>query len=79
MDDEVLARLGPRVREQLLAARPIAEQHARAVRWEVGRMRVALRGIDTKVVVLKGAAYILSGLPAGVGRLRDGRRHPGAS
>lgn len=69
IDDDTLGRLTPRVSEQLLAARPIAEQHARAVRWEVGRIQVALRGIDTKVVVLKGAAYILSGLPAGTGRL----------
>jgi len=69
IDDDTLGRLAPRVREQLLAARPIAEQHARAVRWEVGRIQVALRGLDSKVVVLKGAAYILGGLPAGVGRL----------
>lgn len=58
-----------RAREQLMAARPVAEHHERSVRWEVGRIRAALRGVPTQVVLLKGAAYIMAELPAGIGRL----------
>jgi HprK-related kinase A len=65
----VTPELPPRVQEQLSADRPIARQHERIIRWEVGRIREALRERDTKVVLLKGAAYLMAGLPAGLGRL----------
>jgi len=61
--------LPPRARQQLAAARPLAEQHARILRWEVSRIRDALSALDVRLVLLKGAAYVLAGLPAGRGRL----------
>jgi putative nucleotidyltransferase-like protein len=61
--------LPPRVRTLLASARPAAEQHGRVVRWEVGRLRQALAGLDMRIVLLKGAAYVCAGLPAARGRL----------
>jgi hypothetical protein len=69
MADDQMADLPSRVREQLLAARPIASQHARLIRWEVDRIRHALRSLPTRIILLKGAAYVLAGVPAGTGRL----------
>jgi len=65
----VFEKLPEKVQEQLEATRPVAAQHERIIRWEVGRIHEALRGIDTTLVLLKGAAYVLAGLPAGHGRL----------
>lgn len=58
-----------RVQTALAADRPIGLQHERIIRWEVNRIRFALRGIDTRVVLLKGAAYLIAGLSAARGRL----------
>jgi hypothetical protein len=69
MPDETMAQLPARVRAQLEAARPIAAQHERTIRWEIACIERALRPLRTKIVVLKGAAYVLAGLPAGRGRL----------
>ena len=41
----------------------------RQVRREVGQIRHALAGLGCPVVLLKGAAYVMSGLPAAHGRL----------
>src|SRR5688572_4053875 len=58
LSDKTMTELPARVRGQLLAARPIAMQHARAIRWEVTCIGRALQPLGTKVVVLKGAAYV---------------------
>lgn len=50
------------------AATLAAKQHI-AVRWEVGQIRAALAAIEGPLVVLKGAAYVMAGLPAAHGRL----------
>lgn len=57
------------VRETLGGARPVAAHHERAMRWEVNRICDALRGVETKLVLLKGAAYVLAGLPVARGRI----------
>lgn len=62
-------RLHPRVIDRLVAARAIAEHHERSIYWETNRLRRALRGIDVRIVLLKGAAYLMAGLPASRGRL----------
>ncbi len=61
--------LPAKVQEHLLAARLEADQHARAIHWEANRIRRALRGLRVDPVLLKGAAYVLGGLPPGRGRL----------
>jgi hypothetical protein len=50
------------------ALRLIDRQH-HEVRWEVQLIRQALKDVDTPIVMLKGAAYFVAGLPPRVGRL----------
>jgi len=47
----------------------VAEKHARDVRWEVRQIKVALAEMGAPIVLLKGAAYTLAGLPPARGRL----------
>ncbi|HKQ61395.1 MAG TPA: nucleotidyltransferase family protein [Candidatus Polarisedimenticolaceae bacterium] len=61
--------LPDRVRDQLAAARAEAAQHARVIRWEVDRIRHALRPTGVPWVLIKGAAYVLAELPPAAGRL----------
>ena len=60
--------LDPRVRRHLLAEHRIAERRDRVLRWETHRVAQALSGVGTRIALLKGAAYALSGLPLGAGR-----------
>ncbi len=55
----------------LEAARKVAADHERAVRWEVNRIESALGSLEVPVVLLKGAAYVMLGLPAARGRLHS--------
>ena len=57
------------VRPHLESARLLAKAHDRELRWEVNRVQRALSAVDTPVVLLKGAAYALSGSDAAKGRL----------
>ncbi len=59
--------LGPR-RQLDAALRWMARQH-RAVHWEVDCIARALAAVPTPVVLLKGAAYLMAGLPPARGRL----------
>ncbi len=61
--------LPTKVQDHLAAARQLAGQHERVVRWEVNRIAKALHPLDTKVVLLKGAAYVMAELPNSRGRL----------
>ena len=65
----VIDQIPDRVRDHFIAAHAEAAQHARIVRWEVNRIEHALTGIDTEVILLKGAAYVVTGLPPARGRL----------
>jgi len=56
-------------REHLLWSWIAAERHAQAVRWEVRLIREALANLDMPVILLKGAAYVLAGLPSAQGRI----------
>ncbi|HMM47148.1 MAG TPA: nucleotidyltransferase family protein [Thiobacillaceae bacterium] len=51
------------------AAATLAQRQEVAVRWEVGQIRAALAALDSPLVVMKGAAYVMAGLPAARGRL----------
>ena len=64
----LLDRLPPQARAHLTAARAGAEQSARMARWEVNRIRRALADVETPFLLLKGAAYVVAGLPAARGR-----------
>lgn len=65
----MLADLPDRPRGHLEAARVLALKHARDVRWEVTCLSRVLSGFDGPVTLLKGAAYLLAGLPPARGRL----------
>ena len=47
----------------------LAERQQHEVRWEVDCIARALRQVDAPVVLLKGAAYLMAGLPPARGRL----------
>lgn len=53
----------------LRAARTVIEHRRTLVAWEVNRILWALEGSDVPLVLLKGAAYVLAGLPNAPGRL----------
>jgi hypothetical protein len=58
-----------KAREHLASAKVIAADQERIIRWEVNRIQRALCDMDFPVVLLKGAAYTLAGLPPARGRL----------
>lgn len=64
-----LAQVPPGPATYLSIGKLAAERQRREVEWELDRIDAALSGVDTPVVVLKGAAYLLAGLPPGQGRL----------
>lgn len=65
----LLSRVPERPANHLRAARILADKHARDIRWEVRCIARALRRVDGPKVLLKGAAYVMTGLPAAAGRL----------
>jgi len=65
----LLERVPDKVRDQLVAGRAVSRQHRRIIKWEMNRIHRALAGVDTDIVLLKGAAYAACGLPMARGRL----------
>ncbi|HWP22583.1 MAG TPA: nucleotidyltransferase family protein [Candidatus Binatia bacterium] len=65
---ELLDRVPPPARRHLESARIVADNEERVLLWEINRLERALKGADTRVVLLKGAAYALSGLSVARGR-----------
>ena len=57
------------VRKHLDSAKIMAQAMDRSVRWEVRQIAKALSETNLPVLLLKGGAYILGGLPAGKGRI----------
>ncbi len=57
------------VRHHMIAAEHVVERQHRAVRWEVHKLRQALAPLESPVLLLKGAAYVMAGLPAARGRI----------
>ena len=64
-----LERIPAPARRHLEWSRTVAERHSQAVRWEVAQIARALAELDTPLILLKGAAYALAGLPPAAGRL----------
>ena len=65
----LLAAMPAQPRRHLEWAGALLRRHASGVRWEVARIRAALRRVDAPLILLKGAAYAMAGLPAARGRL----------
>lgn len=59
----------PRPRTHLDSALRMVERQSVALNWEVSCIREALDGIDAPIILLKGAAYVMAGLPAAAGRV----------
>lgn len=56
-------------RQHLLSARVVADRQQGAIRWEVECIRRALAPTGVPLVLLKGAAYVMAGLPVSLGRM----------
>ena len=64
-----LEAIPPQPKRHLFAAGVIAERQRLQTQWEVDCIERALHRIDTPVVLLKGAAYVVAKLPPARGRL----------
>ncbi len=65
----LLHRVPAAPRAHLIAARTLAQAQADAVRREVAYIDRALAAMGVPIVLLKGAAYLLAGLPVARGRM----------
>jgi hypothetical protein len=65
----LLMQVPPQPREQLEWSHAVAERHTQSVYWEVKQIRQALAKVDVPIVLLKGAAYVMAGLPLARGRI----------
>ncbi|WP_026143026.1 MULTISPECIES: nucleotidyltransferase family protein [unclassified Thioalkalivibrio] len=67
-DAGALPDVPPAPRRHLHAARVLADRQHVMVRWEVARIHEALAPEQIPVMLLKGAAYVMAGLPCARGR-----------
>lgn len=68
-DNKVWETIPEKPRTHIQIAQAIADKHRLAVGWEVRCISEALAKLPIPIVLLKGAAYVVSGHPAGHGRL----------
>jgi hypothetical protein len=64
-----LEKVPPQPRQYLEGARRLIDRQHHEVQWEVDCIRRALKELDVPVILLKGAGYLIAGLPPGRGRL----------
>ncbi|UCV05535.1 nucleotidyltransferase family protein [Dechloromonas denitrificans] len=65
---ESLALVPKSPQAHLVSALKMADRQDLAIRWEVSCISEALLGSGVKVILLKGAAYVMAGLPTSRGR-----------
>lgn len=65
----LLATVPPQAAAHLTAARNVIAHRKTLVAWEVNRILWALRGLPVSLILLKGSAYLLAGLPPARGRI----------
>ena len=65
----LLEAIPARAAAHLRAARNVIEHRNTLISWEVNRLLWALKGIDQPLILLKGTAYLLAGLPPAAGRI----------
>jgi len=68
-DEQLLDELPDRPRRHLEAAATVATRQQEMARWEVAQLHHALYPRGIPIVLLKGAAYVMAGLPCARGRL----------
>ncbi|CAL1241659.1 nucleotidyltransferase domain-containing protein [Candidatus Methylocalor cossyra] len=64
----LLARLPAKVQDHMAAALRWVAHRRQKILWELYHLERALEGIETPIVVLKGAGYLLAGLRVAEGR-----------
>jgi hypothetical protein len=67
-DAGIMAEVPDRVGTQFAAARVVAASRRRALEWEVNRLHRVLTAAGYPMLLLKGAAYAVAGLPLARGR-----------
>ena len=65
----LLDQIAPPIRRHLWSEHLLAADRTRMARWEANRIAHAFRDSDLPIVLLKGAAYVLAGLPPGAARI----------
>lgn len=63
------ASLPHQVKRHLVGMAQLSERQRESVRWEAHQLARALQHLAIPVLLLKGSAYVLGGLPVSVGRL----------
>lgn len=66
---DLLADLPAQVTRHLIATQRLTSHQQAAIEWECRHLQAALGGLQVRLVLLKGAAYAMSGHPAAKGRL----------
>ena len=59
----------PQVKRHLVGMAQLSARQRESVRWEAHQLARALQHLEIPVLLLKGSAYVLGGLPVSVGRL----------
>ncbi|APW38582.1 hypothetical protein RD110_16405 [Rhodoferax koreense] len=67
-DAGLIDAVPPRPRLHLLADKLLSDRQIVSVQWEVECLRRELADAKVRTVLLKGAAYVMAGLPAAAGR-----------
>lgn len=65
----LLAHLPAQLARHLIATQRLTSHQQAAIEWECRHLEAALGGLGVRLVLLKGAAYAMSGHPAAKGRL----------
>jgi hypothetical protein len=65
----VLEQVPEQPRRHLEWARTLAERHSRGVAYEVRQLQLAVAPTGAQLILLKGAAYAMAGMPWARGRL----------
>lgn len=66
---ELLPLVPPEALMHFDASATLADRQQIAVRWEIAKITEALAELSFPLIVLKGGAYVMAGLPAASGRL----------
>ena len=68
-EHDLIERVPEQPRRHLKWAHTVAERHTLAVQWEVELIRQAIAPTGIRIILLKGAAYTMTMLPTGQGRI----------
>ena len=65
----LLGSIPVKAADHLRASRNVIQHRKTLVTWEINRILWALKGVEAPIILLKGAAYLMAGLPPAPGRL----------